>query len=332
MGRAWFERLGTFVGRGIRYKWAQTNNLMESLASVEEGLLSCLVTPFIAITNSLRLQNSYDFEPAACRSEIKREPVVAPRPQLDSLPFPDDVTLLVLRKLAAQDDAALARASCTCKSLNRLIAGEGDLWRVAFHKKPEQPCPDGLDEAANAFGGYRALIAARAARSCKKMKALLKSPSVLDTEFLVLGCVEGKPVAWATAEASGPPEVNRHVRVFVGGRQNLGSVLSADCIAIYLDTADSEFPVVQIDRSGEWWHEHACLERDKAQQLRKLDMQGFALDRNEPSGVIACSLTQRRISHRDTFTEFGHDGDETEWEKKELTASDIRQSEASSSC
>lgn len=290
MERAWFERLGTFVRRGVRHDWALIKNLMESFTSIEEAILSRLVTPFIASTNSP--QNRYDFEPAACSSQVERELLDALRPQLDSLPFPDDVTLLVLRKLAAwQDGAALARASCTCKGLNRLISGDqGDiLWRVAFRKETEQPSPDGLDEAVDAFGGYRALIAAQATRSSRKVEALVNfsASGGLNTEFLLLGCLEGKPVAWK-AEASGPPDVNRNVLTRVGLRDLKSDEFTARLV-ICLSPTDSGFPLVQIDLIIQCrWHEHAFLQRDETQQRRGLDrVQGFALQhQNDPSEVI----------------------------------------------
>jgi hypothetical protein len=287
MERAWFERIGAFVRRGLQHDWALLKNLMESVTSIEEDLLSRLITPFVTLTNS------YGFEPAACSSRIEGELVDAPRRQLDSLPFPDDVTLLVLCKLAAQDCAALARASCTCKSLNRLIAGDGDLWRVAFRKEgvPGHPSPDGLDEAVDAFGGYRALIGAHATRSSRKVEALLNLfASGLNTDFLLLGCLEGNPVAWAKAEASGPPDVYGHVRICVGLWDLRSGIFTAYLvICLGPDDSDPESTVVQIDlRSQRRWHrdEHALLEGDEAQQRRGLDVQGFALDQNDPSELI----------------------------------------------
>jgi hypothetical protein len=150
MERSLLEALGSFLKLGFQHECVLLRDLFRRFLSTGVSLLSRLQSDFL-----LHCPQAHTFEPVAAWSQSGRD--------LDSdvLSFPDDVTLLVLRKLAAQDCRALARASCTCRELYRL-AGVEWLWREALFKDVEDPLPDVLVDTIDAFGGYRALSAVRA--------------------------------------------------------------------------------------------------------------------------------------------------------------------------
>ncbi|GAQ84614.1 hypothetical protein KFL_001970145 [Klebsormidium nitens] len=86
--------------------------------------------------------------------------------------LPNDVLLIVVRKLAAQDPVSLLRATCSCKHLLRVTEGNRVVWKEAFlgSAPTEQntevrdayvTCAE-LDVEVDSLGGYKQLALIRA--------------------------------------------------------------------------------------------------------------------------------------------------------------------------
>lgn len=80
--------------------------------------------------------------------------------------LPEEVLLLIVRKLAKQDPASLVAATDASTAFDRLAPTESPLWKDAFYKQLQAspPCDSpearALEKEIQGFGGYKGLSAA----------------------------------------------------------------------------------------------------------------------------------------------------------------------------
>jgi hypothetical protein len=270
MERSLLEALGSFLKLGFQHECALLQDFLKKFLPTRESILSRLQSAFL-----LDCTQEHTFEPAAAWSQSGGDQDSEP------LPFPDDVTLLVFRKLAAQDCRALARASCTCRGLNRL-AGEEWLWREAHFKDLEDPLPDGLMDTIDAFGGYRVLSAVRASGKIMASPEHKGTPELYgnfenlygDFEFLFLECLDEKLLTWTTLRVSDRPYEGEEIPLADLGERHFDSIGDfVECL-IHVNYCIGFNVLLWVKQQ----QKNALLECEEAQR-GGLTMQGFARNR-----------------------------------------------------
>lgn len=74
--------------------------------------------------------------------------------------LPDEVLIVILRKLLIQDPASL-RAACAVDPFERAASADPILWKEAFYGLPiEENIDQNLEAAVSEFGGHRELVQA----------------------------------------------------------------------------------------------------------------------------------------------------------------------------
>jgi hypothetical protein len=116
--------------------------------------------------------------------------------------LPDEVLIVILRKLLTQDPASL-RAACAVNPFERRAASADPiLWKEAFYGLPiEENIDQNLEAAVSEFGGHRklvrALLAPHRVRSQEQgLRLPLHRICVTDLSFMAILRREGRLLFW----------------------------------------------------------------------------------------------------------------------------------------